>query len=260
MTIPFTKITEIPIGPLTIQVWGLMVAIGMVVGLWFALKEADRHKVPRNIVLDLFLMIVIGSMIGGRLMYVALFWQNFASDPLSILKLWEGGMVLYGGVIGAIIPMALYLKIKNVSFLKIADIMAPGYAIGTFFGRLGCYLIGDHIGSPMGCDCFWGATFPGEAQRRHEPSLYLSLNGLLMFLFLWTMRTRVKRTGDLLFLMFMWEGVSRFLLDFFRAADLSGYSDPRFWGLTISQFFGMALFLIGAIALSTPRLLKRSKK
>lgn len=263
MTLPFTKITEIPLGPVTIQVWGLMVAIGMLVGLWVALKEADRLKMKREVILDIFLMIVIGSMVGGRLLYVVLFWGKFADDPLSILKLWEGGMVLYGGVLGAVLPMVVYLRRKKISFWKVSDILAPGYAIGTFFGRMGCYLIGDHIGAPMGAgcsNCFWGATFPGEAMRRHEPSLYLSLNGLLMFLFLWTMRKRVRRPGELTLLMFMWEGLSRFILDFYRAGDLAGYSDPRFAGLTISQWAGAVLFFGALIGLYYPFISKKFLK
>lgn len=263
LQLPFTKITEIPIGPINIQVWGLMVAIGMLVGLWVALKEADRMKIKRDVILDLFLMIVVGSMVGGRLMYVLLFWDKFSGDPLGIFKLWNGGMVLYGGILGAVIPILLYLRKKKILFWKVADILAPGYAIGTFFGRMGCYLIGDHIGAPMGAGCSfcgWGAYFPGDAQRRHEPSLYLSLNGLLMFFFLWTMRKHVRKPGELTLLMFMWEGLSRFILDFFRATDLPGYSDPRFSGLTISQWAGAALFLGSLIVLQYPFLSKRFLK
>lgn len=257
MNLPFTKITEIPLGPIDIQVWGLLVATGMLVGLWVALRECDRLKIQRSLVYDLFLMIVLGSMLGGRLMYVALFWEQFADDPLQIFKVWQGGMVLYGGIAGAVIPMAIYLWWKKVSFWKIADVLAPGYAIGTLFGRMGCYLIGDHIGSPMGCNCFWGSYFPGEITRRHEPSLYLALNGLLMFAFLWFMRKRVKHTGQLAMLMFIWEGITRFVLDFYRASDLPGYSDPRFWGLTISQLSALVLLVIGVVGFG---LFSRSSK
>ncbi|HCW32827.1 MAG: prolipoprotein diacylglyceryl transferase [Candidatus Peregrinibacteria bacterium GW2011_GWE2_39_6] len=250
MSIPFTKITTIPLGPIPIQAWGLMVALGMLVGLWVALKEADRRKIKREIILDLFIWIVLSSMIGGRLMYVALFWSDFSGDLVKIVKIWEGGMIFYGGIFAAILAVLIYLRKKKISFWKVADILSPGFAIGIFLGRIGCYLIGDHIGKIMGHPWFWGAVIPGDDRLRHEPSLYLSLNGLLMFAVLWSLRKRLTKPSQLTMVLFIWYGISRFILDFFRANDLPGnLSDPRFWGLTISQWVSLGLFGVGMVGL-----------
>ncbi|MDP2625255.1 MAG: prolipoprotein diacylglyceryl transferase [Candidatus Peregrinibacteria bacterium] len=259
MNLPFTKITEIPIGPINIQVWGIMVAIGMLAALWLGLKEAKRHKIKSEVVFDLFLWIVVSSLVGSRLLYVFLFWENFAQEPLRIFKLWEGGMVFLGGVFAAVTSIWVYVKWKKIKFWKIIDTIAPGLGIGIFFGRIGCYLIGDHIGAPMKGEYFWGSVIPGEEVLRHEPSLYLSINGLLLFFLMWHLRKHLKTTGQLSMVFFIWYGLSRFMLDFFRATDLVGASDPRFLGLTISQYFSVAIFLFGLAALQYPQILKGRK-
>lgn len=246
MPLPFTKITDIVIGPITLQAWGVMLALGLLVGLFVTLKEAERKKIKSDSVFDVFLWILVTSIVGSRLMYVLLFWRDFISAPLNVFKIWEGGLVFYGGIFAALLAMWFYTRSKKISFVDLADTLTPGFAIGIFFGRLGCYLIGDHIGAPMKGDWFWGSVMTGDTVLRHEPSLYLSLNGLLMFLVLWHLRTRLNKRGAMAMAFFVWYGFSRFFLDFFRSSDLSlGLSDPRFWGLTISQYVSVGLFAGG---------------
>ena len=223
-----------------------MVALGMLFGLWIALKEAQRKKIKPEAILDLFFWMILSAIVGSRLLYVLLFWRNYIGDPLGVFRLWEGGLVLYGGVIAAVLALWLYVRAKKLSMLKIMDVFAPALALGIFIGRFGCYFIGDHIGSIMKHDFFWGSVMSEGAELRHEPSLYLSLNGLLLFLFLWSRRLTIKITGHMTMLFLIWYGVSRFAIDFFRATDLPGsLSDPRFWGLTISQYVSLLLVAAG---------------
>lgn len=246
MPLPFTKITDIPLGPITLQAWGLMIALGMLVGLFVALKEAERKGIKSDSVFDVFLWILVSSILGSRVMYVLLFWRDFVAHPLDVVKIWEGGLVFYGGIFAAMIAMWFYTRAKKISFIDMTDAFTPGFAIGIFFGRLGCYLIGDHIGAPMQHDWFWGSVMAGDTVLRHEPSLYLSLNGLAMFLVLWNLRKKLSGRGEMTMAFFVWYGVSRFLLDFTRASDLPlGLSDPRFFGLTISQYVSLGLLGIG---------------
>jgi phosphatidylglycerol:prolipoprotein diacylglycerol transferase len=248
MALPFTKITEIPFGPVDIQVWGLMVAFGMLMGLAVSLEEAKRKGVNKDHVLDSFIWIVLSSLVGSRLFYVLLFWRDFVAAPFDVFKIWEGGLVMYGGIFGAILALWFFVKHHKVDFLKLTDTMAPGLALGIFFGRIGCYLIGDHIGASMTNDWFWGSMLHGEDFLRHEPSLYLSLNGLLMFLYLWSRRKVFKGKGQMTMMFFIWYGLSRFALDFFRSSDLEvGLSDPRYFELTSSQFISLLLLVVGLI-------------
>lgn len=232
----FTKITDIHLWFINIKVWGLMVAIGMLVGLFVAYQEAKRKNVSLDLIFDLFIWIFVSSMIGGRLMYVLLFWRDYAAMPFEIFQLWDGGMVFYGGIFAAIAAILILLRKKKVSFWKMADIGAPALAIGIFFGRIGCYLIGDHVGSKT--NFFLASDYYGEL--RHEPSLYLSFNGLVLFVVLWALRKRLKKEGQIAWIFILWESVTRFFLDFVRASDLPGrLSDPRFFGLTISQYLAL---------------------
>ena len=251
----FTKITDIALGPFTVQAWGTMVALGMLIGLWLTLKEAKRKKVDKETVLDTFFWMMLAAILGSRVLYVILFWRDFVDSPLDAFKIWEGGLVLLGGVLSAIGVLWFMCRKKGIPMLKMTDTMAPGLAAGICCGRIGCYLIGDHIGSPMEGDFFWGSIYSGTPDvLRHEPSLYLAINGFALFLFLWFMRKRVKKQGNLTMLFFVWYGAARFLLDVFRNTDLpNGLADPRFASFTISQYVSLLLFLLGAYSLIRSR-------
>ena len=187
----FTKITQIPIGPVHIQVWGLLVALGMLAGLFLSIKEAKKRGIKADYFYDMFIIAVITSMIGSRLAYAALYWENFRDNLLDVFKVWEGGLVFLGGFFAALLGIFIYMKSKKLRFWEIADIMAPGMALGYAIGRQGCFLIGDHIGAPI--ERFGiGSYFNGENFLRHEVSLYLSLGALLIFFVLLFLKNKIK--------------------------------------------------------------------
>jgi len=237
----FTKITQIPIGPIHIQVWGLLVALGMLAGLFLSIKEAKKRGIKPDYFYDIFIIAVITSMIGSRLMYVVLFWDNFKNNLIDIFKVWEGGLVFIGGFLAAIFGIYVYVKSKKLDFWKLADIMAPGMALGYAIGRQGCFLIGDHVGAPI--EHFGiGSYFKGEDFLRHEVSLYLSVGALLIFFILLFLKNKIKFKGGMAFAFLALYSVMRFAVDFLRADDLEGWSDPRYFALTISQWICVAIF------------------
>ncbi len=236
----FEKFTVIPIGPLQIQVWGLLVALGMLFALLFTLREAKRKKMKTEPFIDIFIISFITSIIGSRLLYVAIFWDNYKDDLWKIVQINEGGLVFFGGAILAVLSIILYTKLKKLKFWKVADAISPGFALGLGIGRIGCYLIGDHIGSRT--DFFLGSYYNGDL--RHEPSLYLSINGFVLFLLLFLLRPFIRTEGVMAYIFIVWYSASRFLLDFTRTADLENLSDPRYYSLTISQWLSLALFVI----------------
>ena len=245
----FEKITTISVGPLTIQVWGLLVALGMLAGLIYTLHEAKKKKLNTDNFIDLFILIFISSIIGSRLFYVAQNWNDYKNNLMSIISVNEGGMVILGGVLFAVLAVLVYVKIKKLSFWKIADTIVPGFALGLGIGRIGCYLIGDHIGSRT--DFFLGSYYNGDL--RHEPSLYLSINGFILFLVLILLAPFFrKKEAALTYVFIVWYALSRFLLDFTRATDIEGISDHRYLNLTISQWICAILFLV-----FTPLLIKK---
>ncbi|MFC1721619.1 prolipoprotein diacylglyceryl transferase [Patescibacteria group bacterium] len=247
--IPYGQITEFVIGPLAIQSWGLMVAAGFIVGILLILWQASKEGYKVNKLVDLALLLFIGSMIGARVVYVILFWENFAGDNwLEMFKIWNGGMVYYGGFIGALVVWIAYSKWKKLNIWKLADWGAPALALGLAIGRFGCHFIRDHIGTHT--DLPWAVEYAGEL--RHDTALYSICANLLIFLLIWFwLRKKRMITGYLFVIFVIWYGLTRFIIDFFRAYDLP-YSDPRFWsfggfpGLTISQIISL-LLIIGAI-------------
>ncbi len=242
----FTKITQIPIGPIHIQVWGLLVALGMLAGLFLSVKEAKRRGIKADYFYDMFVIAVITSVIGSRLMYIVLYWDNFRGNFPDIFKVWEGGLVFIGGFFAALLGIFIYMKSKKLRFWEIADIMAPGMALGYAIGRQGCFLIGDHIGAPIRRFGI-GSYFNGEDFLRHEVSLYLSLGALLIFFVLLFLKNKINVAGGMAFAFLGMYSVMRFFVDFLRANDLEGFSDPRYFGLTISQWFCIVIFVFSIV-------------
>lgn len=239
--LPFWQITEISIGPARIYTWGLMVGIGFLVGLWLTLGEARRHRLPTDPILTLAIGIFISAMVGSRLMYVILFWPQFQGDWLSVFKIWQGGMVYYGGFLAAAAFAVIYIKIKKLSFWDLADVMAVGLPAGLAIGRIGCSLINDHPGALTNFP--WGIQWP-NGLIRHPVAEYLVFAWTILFLIIWCFRSKVAKRGDLFVIFISGYSVIRFFLDFTRANDLVE-SDPRFFGLTISQI--ISLILMGGV-------------
>ena len=147
-------------GPLTVRWYGVMMALGFAAGLWTASRRAVRVGVPAEKIIDLGLWLIVGSLIGARMWYVITFWrEEFAGKPFAeIFKIWHGGQIYYGGLIGGSLAFALYARLKKIPLWKGADIMAPSIALGYFFGRFGCLFNGCCFGRV--CDLPWAVRFP----------------------------------------------------------------------------------------------------
>lgn len=245
--LPYGPIIEFHLGPLTIQSWGLMVALGFIVGILLILWQARRAGEKTDKLLDLVLWVFIASMIGSRVFYVLLFWQDFAGHWVDALKVWNGGMVFYGGLLFAVAVFMLFARRHKLNLWVLSDWAAPALAIGTAIGRIGCHLIQDHPGRIT--TVTWGIMINGEL--RHETAMYLVFSNLIIFLILWLWLRKSQKlpVGALFYIYLIWEGTTRFAIDFWRATDLPN-SDPRFWGLTISQYIGIGLVVAGIIVLS----------
>lgn len=235
--IPHFSLTTFPLGPLTIQVWGLMVALGFLFGgfaaTWFAKKRGDDPK----IVWDMLAWIAAAGMIGGRIGHVlfydpAYYWAH----PIEIFEVWRGGLSWFGGLALASIVGIWFLRRRKVDVWRYMDIVAFGLPFGKWIGRIGCFLIHDHPGTAT--DFILGVQYP-DGIVRHDLGLYLSINGfVLAMLMLWLSR-RPRPVGTYVAVFSVWYGLARFGLDFLR------FIDVRYFGLTPGQYFSMALFVFG---------------
>lgn len=244
--IPYFQWHTIYIGVVPVQVWGLMVALGIACGLLLSVWAAKRRGLDAQIVADAAFWVIIAALLGGRLVYVLSEIDRYVGAPADIVKLWEGGMSISGGFIGALVAAWLYFRYKKIDFWSYADVMIFGLPLGLFIGRLGCFFIFDHPGKPT--RFFLGQEYI-DGIVRHNHGLYLSLNGLLLtvlFLLLWR-RLQHATSGWFVVLFLCIYGSVRFVLDFFRATDLA-YSDSRFIGLTVAQWLSIVMVAAGIAA------------
>lgn len=253
--IPYYQFTEITLGPVVLQVWGICVALGFIVALTLAFQEVKRLRLSEDHLASLAIRILLGAIVGGRLAYVLLFWEDFRESWFSILKIWDGGMVFYGGLVGAILFSALYIARKHLPLARYADVIAAVLPFGLAIGRLGCHFIRDHMGSLTTVP--WGFVLP-SGEIRHDTALYSVINGIIMIAIFWPLRKRIQTPGILSLLVLLWYGTSRFVIDAFRATDVVN-SDPRFWGLTISQYIS-AIIVFGVVAMFSRIYLQRRKR
>lgn len=256
--IPYNPFLSFFVGPIEIQVWGLFVAAGIVLGLWLARKEAKRRGIEVSLIENLTIVSVIGTFIGARVFYVIYFWQGeFAGNPLDALALWKGGLVSFGGFLGGPLAAWLYLRYKNISFTRLADVAAPAIILGYMVGRMGCFAIHDHIGKLMNYPWPWGIQFTDGV--RHEAALYSIIASAAIFIVLWLSRRKLEKVPGAPFsLLVILYTSTRFVIDFFRADDLFPVADPRIAGLTYSQYVAAALFLISIYVLSRLLTAKRA--
>ncbi|MGF1510987.1 MAG: prolipoprotein diacylglyceryl transferase [Myxococcota bacterium] len=139
-------------GQFQLHTYGLMVALGFVVGMQLGVIEARRvdptaEKSFDQFILDLTFWILVAAIVGARALFIIVEWDDrYAHDPIRIFKIWEGGLVFYGGLIGAFLFSVYYCWKRKMNFFMVADVLIPSVALGHFFGRLGCLAAG----------CCWG--------------------------------------------------------------------------------------------------------
>jgi phosphatidylglycerol:prolipoprotein diacylglycerol transferase len=176
------------IGKWPIYTYGLFIAIGTIVAILFVGREAKKLGQDHEQIMDLCIYLLIAAIVGSRLFYIFSNPKLFLSDPLEIFRIWNGGLVFYGGFVIALVTAILYLKRKKLSLFLTADIMAPPLALGHFFGRLGCLFAGCCYGKAT--DLPWAITFTNTESLAplgvplHPTQLYAAINNLLIFVFL----------------------------------------------------------------------------
>jgi len=238
------------IGPISIFTYGFFIAVGFLAGILLATKEAKRLGEDNEKIMDLCFYILVAAIIGSRLFYVATSPGMFLRDPVEILKIWNGGLVFYGGFIAALVTGVVFLKVKNIPVWKTADIMAPSVALAHFFGRIGCFFAGCCYGKY--CDLPWAVTFnhPDSLAPTgiplHPTQLYEALGNLAIFLFLFFFRKSKKYDGQLFWLYVLIYGIMRSFIEIFRA-DFRG--EFFYDVLSISQVVGGFMAVVSLIML-----------
>ncbi|MFA5093990.1 MAG: prolipoprotein diacylglyceryl transferase [Candidatus Omnitrophota bacterium] len=226
------------IGPFKVFSYGVALATAFLLASYLARKKSISAGMDGDKILDLSVLLIISGIAGGRILFVLLNLKEYLIRPADIFKLWEGGLVWYGGLILAVICAIVFLKINKMPVLKTCDLIAPFVALGQAIGRIGCFLNGCCYGKPT--DLPIGVTFPGMEVKVIPTQLIESAAMFALFLVL---RGRKPSNGRTMLLYLLGYSVFRFLIEFFRG------DNPVFLaGLTVSQVISMLIFIISAIA------------
>jgi len=225
---------KIQIGPITLYVWGIFLALAFIIGYFLVLRQIKKQKINPDIIYNSFSWIILGAIIGARLGYIFQFPKYYFSQPLEILKMWEGGLTFHGGLLGVLVASIIYAKFAKVSkrlFFQIADLIALILPISIAIGRIGCSLINDHQGAETSLP--WGILWPNGVIR-HPVAEYLIISALILFFVLKFLKSRLKKPGQLFFAFLLLYSISRFFLDFTRSTGAL-LSDPRYFYLSTAQ-------------------------
>ncbi|MEK7316549.1 MAG: prolipoprotein diacylglyceryl transferase [Candidatus Eisenbacteria bacterium] len=212
---------------LELHSYGLLLAIAFLLGIQIFVSRARARGIPEEPVQTLSLWLLVLAIVGARTLFVVTHWADYAADPLAALRLWEGGLILYGGYVFAIAGGILYVRSRGLRVWRVADAAAPSMALGIGIGRLGCFMNGCCYGLPTTLP--WGVRFPAESvpsymfpgSHLHPSQIYLSLAGLGIFVWLLLSDRKPRFDGWLFWIYIAVDAAFRFLLDFTRYYDSS---------------------------------------
>ena len=218
----------VEIGPVTIRYYGLMYIVAIAVGFWLLTREVRRKGIPLSSEsqLDLVLWTVPVAIIAARLYYVAFQWGYYGRHLVDIVKIWQGGLAIHGGVLGGILAVFLFSRYKKVNFWALADCLAPSLILGQAIGRIGNLMNGDAYGVPTNLP--WGIHFPANSpagvaypgMATHPSMIYEMILDLLIFAYLWAIRKKGYKDGFSTAMYFILYAIARSVLTLTRRHDL----------------------------------------
>jgi len=246
---------KIPIfGGVEIRTYGFLVSLGFVSGILWVVRESKRLSLDTDSVLDLIFWIIFSGIIGSRLNYLIITDPSrIIREPWSVIALWEGGLVYYGGLISAILVVLIYTKRKRLSLPVYADVIAPAVALGHAFGRIGCFMAGCCYGAVAHGSAI-AVVFPDDPRGIAPPGIPLyptqlmeSLGEFLIFFILVLIRRRKRFDGEVFSFYLVFYAILRFCVEFFRG-DERGFIMRGI--LSHAQGISILLFVVGLTLLA----------
>jgi phosphatidylglycerol:prolipoprotein diacylglycerol transferase len=255
------------IGPFDLRWYSLAYIAGIFLGYWYMLKLVDKPGAPlaRRHADDLVFYSALGVIFGGRLGYVLFYKPAFYfSEPLQILRLWDGGMSFHGGVIGTTVGILYLARKEKLNWLRVHDYVACCVPFGLFFGRVANFINAELWGAVTTVP--WAVRFPetalvaGQPERflgpaRHPTQLYEAiLEGLVLFAILafmfWKTKARYE-PGKLVGAFLFFYGLFRFLVEFVREPDSHLIEFAQATGLQMGQWLSVPMILGGIYLMAT---------
>ena len=267
LTLPSPSSPEIfSAGPFTLRYYGLCIALGIAVATWLTARELKRKGYDSVLALDALFFIVPPGFVGARLYHVLTDYQLYANDPFpGVFEVWNGGLGIYGAVIGGFLGLLLFARVRGISALAFADAAAPGVVLAQAIGRWGNYFNQELFGRPS--DLPWALEIstqnrpPGftDIVTFHPTFLYESIWNVLVCLTLLFVARRFAsslKNGDILLLYVCLYSVGRFFVETLRidpAFLIGDFRGNLFVASILALTFALILFLRHAGAGRSPR-------
>ena len=217
--------STIQLGPLTIHFYGLIIAVGMLLAVLYASKRSKEFGLKEDDLIDGVLWVTPFAIICARLYYCIFEWDQYASDPISILYIWNGGLAIYGGVLGAVIGLSVFCKVRKIKAAAMMDVVSLGLLIGQLVGRWGNFMNREAFGAPTDSFLRMGLynTATGAVEYYHPTFLYESLWNFVGFLLLHFLSKKRKYDGQVALGYVAWYGLGRAFIEGLRM-------DSLYWG------------------------------
>ncbi|AXI09992.1 prolipoprotein diacylglyceryl transferase [Oceanobacillus zhaokaii] len=241
------------IGPLTIYWYGVIIAAGAALGLWLAMKEADRLRLNKELLIDFIVFAVPIAIIFARIYYVIFEWERYANGPWwGVFAIWEGGIAIHGAVIGGVLTAIVFARVRKISFWQLADIVAPSLILGQAIGRWGNFMNQEAHGGPISEDSI--ATFyqvlPDFIMNQmtidgvtyHPTFLYESTWNILVFVLLLLLRRMNVLRGEIFLSYIIFYSIGRYFIEGMRTDSLYVIGELR-----TAQLLSIVLIIIGII-------------
>ena len=237
---------SLDIGPLSIHFYGLCIALGLILAVVYACRRSKEFGVKEDDLLDGVLWVTPFAILCARLYYCVFSWEQYAANPISVLYIWNGGLAIYGGVIGAVLGVLVFCKIKKLKVATILDMVLIGFLIGQSIGRWGNFFNREAFGAET--DSFFRMGLLNErtgiTTYYHPTFLYESVWNAAGFLLLHFASKKRKYDGQVALMYAAWYGLGRCIIEGLRV-------DSLWWGpFRVSQLLA-GVSCLAAVAVLT---------
>ena len=220
--IDIDPLREFSIGPVSIHMYGLIIACGLMLATIYCMRRANQFGLTEDHVLDGVLCVTPFALVCARAYYCAFSWELYADNPISVFYIWNGGIAIYGGVLGAILGMYVFCKVKKISLGATLDLVLLGFLIGQSIGRWGNFFNREAFGAETESFLRMGLldTFTGTVTYHHPTFLYESLWNALGFVLLHFLSKKREYDGQIALGYAAWYGLGRTFIEGLRTDSL----------------------------------------
>ena len=240
------------LGPISIYWYGVIIATGVLLAIWLAMRESDRRGFNKDYILDLVMFAIPIAIISARIYYVIFEWNQYKGGPWwKVFAVWEGGIAIHGALIGAVLTAIVFARVKKISFWQLADIAAPSIIIGQAIGRWGNFMNQEAHGGPISQSTYEGfhQYLPDfimnqmciDGTMYHPTFLYESLWNILVFVLLLILRKYPVRRGEIFLSYVILYSIGRAFIETMRTDSLYVF------GLRTAVLLSLVLILVSIV-------------